>query len=701
MCYTSNNIFMENNIIMSSVKVQERRLTGEIVTRSISTTGKNDTLMKLSVIATTQAPVKRFDFERGEEFFEVLDVKETSVNTTRLKKGIPVLDSHQRGTLSNVLGKTTGFEFKDGQLLLDVKISGKAELEDLRQDIKDGIISDVSIGYVINKFKDEGPPSDDENGLKTLRATDWEVFELSFVAVPADADANIKDARQYTIPLTTTIKEHQDMPDNKIDNTKGVDIDALVKDKVEIEKTKLKAEHAIEMQKHKEVADKLKIRNVEIRDNVKLLNLDEKFANDLIESDVNINRVRQLIIEEASKKEANSMVASLPSDHNERDNYMKGMEEAISLKVRQDQVKGFNVDKDMSDNAKRFFNHENGFFDNLIRGHMINVEGIDASSVRSLNKTVVVNHMLGTRAFGGITPSDLPFTLSNIMDKVLRQLYTLTPKTYLEIVKATTLNNFKIHPRIQNEPATGLQILSESLTPVGGASRRGTIRESQETIQLQTYTRDLFITRQALIDDDLGAFSRIPAVAAQDIILTESALVYGAINGNRALGSDSTALFHANHGNLNLTNPLSGDSAVNTAKKAMRQQVNLAGTPIMNEPNILLIPYELELDALKFVTLTTQLTRANDIAAAVQSINLTLIQTPFLSASQGGSDSTWYLVNNAQPDMLIELATLDNKSGINASFFAEVIIGEGIRYKVLHDAAVSVMDFRPYSQNTA
>jgi len=690
---------------MSTVKVQERRLTGEIVTKSISTTGKNDNLMKLSVIATTEAPVRRFDLERGEEFLEVLDVQETSVNTTRLKKGLPVLDSHQRGTLSNVLGKTTGFEFKDGKLLLDVKLSGKAELDNLRQDIRDGIVSDVSIGYAVKNFKDEGKPPDDEDGLKTLRATDWEVFELSFVAVPADADANIKDARQHIIPLTTTIKEHQDMPDNKIDNIKGVDIDALVqsevKDKLEIESKKLKSEHAAEIQRHKDAVDKLKIRNEEIRSNSKLLNLDEKFSNALIESDITIHRARQLMIEAVAKRESKNCVASLPSDHNEHDNYMKGMEEAISLKVRQDQVKGFNVDTQMTDNAKRFFNHTNGFFDNLIRGHMINVEGVDASSVNSLSKTAVVGHMLGTRAFGGITPSDLPFTLSNIMDKVLRQLYTLTPKTYLEIVKATTLNNFKIHPRIQNEPATGLYILGESLTPVGGATKRGTIRESQETIQLQTYTRDLFITRQALVDDDLGAFSRIPAVAAQDIILTESALVYGAINSNRSLVSDSTALFHANHGNLNTSNPLSGDTAVNTAKTAMRQQVNLAGKPIMNEPNILLIPFELELDALKFVTLTTQLTRADDIAAAVQSINLTLIQTPFLSTSQGGNDATWYLVNNQQPDMLIELATLDNKSGINASFFAEVIVGEGIRYKVLHDAAVSVMDFRPYSKNTA
>ncbi len=194
---------------MSLVKVQERRLTGEIITRSISTTGKNDNLMKLSVIATTEAPVRRFDFERGEEFLEVLDVQEKSVNTTRLKKGIPVLDSHQRDDLSNVLGKTTGFEFKDGQLLLDVKLSGKSELDNLRQDIKDGIISDVSIGYSVKNFKDEGKPSDDEDGLKTLRATDWEVFELSFVAVPADAEANIKNARQHIIPLTTTIKEQQ------------------------------------------------------------------------------------------------------------------------------------------------------------------------------------------------------------------------------------------------------------------------------------------------------------------------------------------------------------------------------------------------------------------------------------------------------------------------------------------------------------
>ena len=57
------------------------------------------------------------------------------------------------------------------------------------------------------------------------------------------------------------------------------------------------------------------------------------------------------------------------------------------------------------------------------------------------------------------------------------------------------------------------------------------------------------ITRQVLINDDLDAFTRIPAMYGNSIAQLESDVVWGIITSNPAM-ADGTALFHANHKNL-------------------------------------------------------------------------------------------------------------------------------------------------------
>jgi hypothetical protein len=49
-------------------------------------------------------------------------------------------------------------------------------------DIRDGIISNVSPGYITHSYREEL-----RNGLMYRIATDWEPVEISFVAVGADA----------------------------------------------------------------------------------------------------------------------------------------------------------------------------------------------------------------------------------------------------------------------------------------------------------------------------------------------------------------------------------------------------------------------------------------------------------------------------------------------------------------------------------
>lgn len=57
------------------------------------------------------------------------------------------------------------------------------------------------------------------------------------------------------------------------------------------------------------------------------------------------------------------------------------------------------------------------------------------------------------------------------------------------------------------------------------------------------------VMRQTLINDDLDAFTRIPAMYGNSIAQLESDVVWGIITSNPAM-ADGNALFHTTHKNL-------------------------------------------------------------------------------------------------------------------------------------------------------
>ena len=74
-----------------------------------------------------------------------------------------------------------------------------------------------------------------------------------------------------------------------------------------------------------------------------------------------------------------------------------------------------------------------------------------------------------------------------------------------------------------------------------------------------------------MINDDLGALTRIPAAMAMAAANLESDTVYGVLTTNAAL-SDSVALFHATHGNLTGTGTDISVASLGVARALMRKQ---------------------------------------------------------------------------------------------------------------------------------
>ena len=101
------------------------------------------------------------------------------------------------------------------------------------------------------------------------------------------------------------------------------------------------------------------------------------------------------------------------------------------------------------------------------------------------------------------------------------------------------------------------------------------------------------LSRQAIINDDLGAFVGLAATLGRAAGRTVEADVYALLALNSGLGpvmSDGKTLFHADHGNITTAAALTM-AAVDADRVAMAQQKDVSGNDYLDlRPAVLLVP---------------------------------------------------------------------------------------------------------------
>lgn len=174
----------------------------------------------VGVIAATEAPAFVFDWERWDVVEEVLLMKGCRLPASGRA---PLLDSHSRFSVGSVLGSFREMSVAGGELPGRCFFSSAADVEPSWQKVREGHVTDVSIGYEINAYVwiEDGKTAVVE-GRKfkgPLRVvTDWSLKELSLCPIGADENAKVrqKAAAAKTRPEAGR-NEHEetDMPTKK------------------------------------------------------------------------------------------------------------------------------------------------------------------------------------------------------------------------------------------------------------------------------------------------------------------------------------------------------------------------------------------------------------------------------------------------------------------------------------------------------
>src|SRR5262249_34695086 len=142
-------------------------------TREAAVGGINPDSRSVRVTWTTGAAVRRLTPD-GDPYFEELSCDPACVRMGRMQSGAPLLNSHNRWDLSGVLGVVEKAEIGGGIGTATVRFSNRPDVEPIFRDVKDRIIRNVSVGYIVHRFDDVTTPEDKRNRVMRFRAMDWE-----------------------------------------------------------------------------------------------------------------------------------------------------------------------------------------------------------------------------------------------------------------------------------------------------------------------------------------------------------------------------------------------------------------------------------------------------------------------------------------------------------------------------------------------
>lgn len=620
----------------------------------------NEEERTVEVTWSTGAKVRRFDWWSDKEWIEELSMEPAHVRLDRLNNGAPLLPNHSNYALSNVIGvvERAWISGKEGRA--SIRFSKREDAQKVFDEVKDGILRNISVGYKIHKLEEQKERQDE---LKVFRAVDWEPMEISLVTIPADPGAQVRSEgetnpviiinRQETTMAATTepVTTDQQRADGAVHNDP-------VKTEPKLDETAIRAEAA----KHE------RQRVAEIRSFGSKARVDETVVNDLIERGIPADEAKSEMIKKWSEKVDSETTRSDTSvTVDERDKFIEAGVNAIRARAGVDKMDGANQFRGMrlTEIAKVCL-ERSGY------------------SHKGLSELEMVK-----RAFTQST-SDFPVLLENAMHKTLLAAYSTAPDTWSRFCKIGSVTDFRAHNRYR----TGSFGNIDALTELDEFKNKSIPDGEKESITASTKGNLINISRKTIINDDLGAFIGLSQMLGRAARRTIEADVYALLASNPTM-SDSVALFHSTHGNLAGTGAVVTMATIDAARQAMASQKDISENDFLDlRPAIWLGPLAQGGNARSVNDAQYDPDTANKLQKPniVRGLLNDIVDTPRITGTE------WYLFADPMDAPVIEVAFLNG----DQEPFLDSMEGfgvDGMQWKVRLDYGVAAVDWRGAYKN--
>lgn len=725
-------------------KVAELRVnTRENIRAAIDPTTIDEESREFDIVWSTgaRAPMQGYVDDVGWiEYDEELVMEDGAWDLSRVENGTcPLLDSHghMRAFMGgpdtdDQFGTVLKVTFAGGKGRARCRFSFDPAKEGKWIDVKKGVIRATSPKYKVRKYEEVTKPRDKR---RTLRAVKAVLMEISLLPIGADAGARVRaadDGTEYTAELElvgegkimakpkTDPKTPKTETPSVTDPARGANTDpaaggtAVLEDgdgdgdeddppAGEPEQARVAAP-ARQPRKpaQQQPVDLERVRSDErarvagIGDVARALRIDDKPGAELVQRLVNegtsLEQARSELIYARAQRDQSSIGPSIARvGVEQREKVRAGIENALMHRCNVRATDGTSMP--LSEEGRNF----RGMSFLRLAEEALREAG---ANVRGLGPDEIAGMALGmpqlqerARAAGMHTTSDFANILSNVQNKVLRDAYSTSPSNWKLLSRRSSASDYKLQTRLQLGDAPQLLKINEH-----GEYTRGTIAESKETYAVEDYGRIFAITRKAMINDDLSALDRVPAMFGRQAAELEAAKAIGILLANPTM-ADGNQLVSAAHAN-NTTGAID-IAGLNAAMIKLMTQKGLDGVTLVgNTAAYLVVPAALATVAKQFTTQTTpnQGSQVNPFIGMFK----TILVEPRLDVGVDGQTADavkwWMTADPAQVDML-EHAYLAGQDGV----YIEQQMGfevDGLQTKVRHTFGIAVLDWRGFVRST-
>lgn len=645
----------QKSVIQDSQKNQ--LMVRSSVSFNLQTYRENDDSVEF--VLTTEEPADVWDWGTCDIVKETLVASGVKFPKNRQ---IPLLDSHNRDGIKNILGSVRDFRIEKDQVVGRLYFSKKKEAQEALQMIREGHLDSGSVGYIQTDsvwIEDGNTLIHEGRSYKgpLLLTRSWNLNEYSLVAIGADPNAKAREAvinnvtdSQLAVNEENSETKGENVMGEKENATKTIEQPAV--NVAEVERKAVENERA-RVSAIRAVCEKHNCRDM---------------VDTFINGDYTIEAVNAAVLDELAKRSVPVATAkpTLTIVAEEREKFIDAASDGLLLKA------GLKIEKPAA-GAEKFRNYS---YENLAR---VVLQRHGNNNILGKLDTLSLVMRAGAQAY-----DDFSNILDSAVRKSVRKGYESAPQTWKLWAEKGSLDD--LEPTMR----TGLTDIPEpALYREGSEIEYTTIGDKGEQVQLGTYANKLVLTRRAILADDLSLFSKISQIIGRRCAQKAESLAYSVLTANANM-SDNTALFHNTHSNLLSGGVLSRDTLA-VAYAAMMKQTDDNGSKLALTPRFLIVSPD---DAnLAEVLCTAQ----NDVSSVVALGNtnffknhgLIPVVSPYLAQSDG-----FFLACDPADGSTVEVDFLDGIEGptIEINDNDKDILSRSWRY--YFDVSAKAIDFR-------
>lgn len=395
-------------------------------------------------------------------------------------------------------------------------------------------------------------------------------------------------------------------------------------------------------------------RRTEIRTLVRAAGLDAETADDLIDQNASLTEAKAAILDATQERSRQTPRIRVHGG---------GADDPAVIQKRQADALTFRMaGGELADEAKPYANM-------TLREIATDALTRSGQSTRGMSADEVFSR-------AAQTTSDFPLVVSNAVSNVALATYKAAESPLKRLCRQRTLPNFKPSTAIRLGETGKLEPIAED-----GEITHTSRAETGESMKLKTFARGLSVSRELLINDDLGLLGDMTAALGEAAAQTEADILVDLLTSNPDM-SDGTAVFHSSRGNM-ATGTLD-EAGLSAARLAMRKRKGIGGQPIAVAPKFLVVPPEMETTAEKLLASITPATTAD---ANVAAKDLTLLVEPRLE------DGEWFIFADPGRMAAMQFAYLSAAQGVQIQR-QEAWNTLGLSYRAFLDFGAGWLDWR-------